>query len=243
MDVAPILAVIAGTLVAGFASGLAGFAFVLVASGVFLQAIEPRTAVPVLVLLSLIGQVFNILQFVKLMRWQRLWPYLLGGALGVPLGVMLLQAVEPRPFKAAVGALMVAYAGWQLWARPAVVLGFGRWADGMVGIGGGVLGGFAGLSGALPTVWAGLQGWTKDQQRAVYQPFIVVIHMLCLAAFGGEGLLDREVGLLVLVGLPALAFGQVLGMRLYRRIDDQVFRRIVLWLLLASGLSLLAPLG
>ena len=48
---------------------------------------------------------------------------------------------------------------------------------------------------------------------------------------------DRE---LFLIGLPALLLGTWAGFALYGRIDEGMFRRIVLWLLLASGIFLLA---
>ena len=44
---------------------------------------------------------------------------------------------------------------------------------------------------------------------------------------------------LFLVGLPALALGTWAGLRLFGKLDDQAFRRVVLVLLLVSGASLL----
>ncbi len=46
---------------------------------------------------------------------------------------------------------------------------------------------------------------------------------------------------LFLIGLPALLAGSWLGLRLYSRLDETGFRRVVLVLLLASGLALAAP--
>jgi len=52
----------------------------------------------------------------------------------------------------------------------------GRTADGAIGFAGGILGrGLAGLSGALPTVWATLRGWGKDERRGVFQAFNLTI--------------------------------------------------------------------
>src|SRR4029079_10965426 len=45
----------------------------------------------------------------------------------------------------------------------------GRAADAAIGFAGGILGGLAGLSGPLPTLWASIRGWTKDQRRGVFQ--------------------------------------------------------------------------
>ena len=51
------------------------------------------------------------------------------------------------------------------------------------GFGGGALGGVAGLSGPLPTIWCGLRGWSADTQRGVYQPFNLAILGLVLCAY------------------------------------------------------------
>ena len=45
---------------------------------------------------------------------------------------------------------------------------------------GGVLGGFAGLSGVLPTIWSGLRAWPKARQRGTYQPYVLTMHGLAL---------------------------------------------------------------
>ena len=46
-----------------------------------------------------------------------------------------------------------------------------------------------------------------------------------------------------LIGLPALLAGSWLGLRLYGKLDEAAFRKVVLALLLMSGLALVAPLG
>jgi len=51
----------------------------------------------------------------------------------------------------------------------------GRIADGIVGLAGGVLGGLAGLSGPLPTMWAAIRGWGKDERRSLFQTFNLTI--------------------------------------------------------------------
>jgi uncharacterized membrane protein YfcA len=43
---------------------------------------------------------------------------------------------------------------------------------------------------------------------------------------------------LFLLGLPALALGTWAGLQLFGKLDDAAFRRVVLVLLLISGLSL-----
>jgi uncharacterized membrane protein YfcA len=110
----------------------------------------------------------------------------------------------------------------------------------MVGFGGGALGGVAGLSGPLPTIWCGLRGWNADAQRAVYQPFNLIILAIVLCTYITQGIMTEQVWGLVLVCIPATILGAYLGIRTYGRVNDQQFRAIVLWLLLVSGIVLTA---
>jgi len=52
---------------------------------------------------------------------------------------------------------------------------------------------------------------------------------------------DRQTGTLYLLGLPMLFAGMWCGFKLYGRLDDRAFRKVILILLLVSGLSLIVP--
>ncbi len=101
-----------------------------------------------------------------------------------------------------------------------------------------MLGSATGLGGILPTVWCGLRGWSKDEQRAVFQPVAVAIFAMTALWLGGAGLLGADTIRLFAVGLPAVLAGLWLGLRLYDRLDETGFRNVVLALLLISGLVL-----
>ena len=52
-------------------------------------------------------------------------------------------------------------------------------------------------------------------------------------------MIGRDMIGLFLIGLPTLALGTWAGLKLFGKLDDAMFRRIVLALLLVSGVSLL----
>ncbi len=228
-----------GAFVASIASGLAGFAFALVASGVFLHFRAPVDVTPLVLGASLFAQCFTIFALRDAIDWRRLAPFLAGGIAGIPLGVAMLHGVSSEPLKQGVGAFLVAYSLFMLLrGQPAPVRVGGKPLDAAVGFVGGAMGGLAGLSGAVPTVWTGLRGWSKDEQRAVYQPYIFVMQAAALGWLWAEG----RIGAVALADfawcLPTVALGVWLGMKLYARVNDAQFRKIVLALLLASGVVL-----
>jgi hypothetical protein len=61
-------------------------------------------------------------------------------------------------------------------------------------------------------------------------------------SLGVAGVFSVESLKLYALALPALIAGVWLGFKLYGNLDDLTFRRIILVLLLVSGLSLIVPL-
>ncbi|HEV3160553.1 MAG TPA: hypothetical protein VGZ89_11290 [Xanthobacteraceae bacterium] len=113
-----------------------------------------------------------------------------------------------------------------------------RFVDALAGLFGGVLGGATGLAGIVVMIWSGLREWSKDEQRAVFQPAGVANFAMIALWIGGVGMLGRDTIILFAFGLPAILAGLWLGFALYRRVDETGFRKIVLILLLISGATL-----
>lgn len=237
-----LLVVAAGALLGSTASGLAGFAFAATTLGLYAHFLPHTVVSPLIVAASLTVQLIVMPMIWRRLDWRAALPFLLGGVCGVPFGAALLAVLSADTFRHLAGALLILYSGSVLLTGrlPALRID-SRAADGTVGFAGGVLGGFAGLSGVLPTIWCSLRRWPKDRQRSVFQLFNTAMHVVTLAAYGWQGRLTAEVGGLFLAALPGLGLGAWLGFSLYRRIDDRAFARVLLILLGVSGVGLLAP--
>src|SRR5262245_29096378 len=230
------------TFAAALVAGLAGFAFGLVAAAVWLHVLTPVQTATLIVAFGLIVQGIAVWKLRRALRWSRLWPFLLGGLLGVPLGVALLGWADPDYMRAGVGVLLIAYSIHGL-ARPAMkpIIASAR-ADAGVGLLNGILGGATGLAGIVVTIWCGLRGWPKDVQRTVFQPVGVSVFAMSAVVLGASGAVNADTLRLFAIGLPILLAGTWLGLKLYGRVDDAGFRKIVLTLLLVSGVALLFSL-
>ena len=230
-----VLATFLGALIAG----IAGFAFGLIASAIWLHIITPAQSAALISGYAIVVQGFAIWKLRSALRFARLLPFVAGGAAGIPLGALLLRAVAADHLRAAIGLLLVVFSVYSL-ARPKLQLrDGGRIGDGLVGLAGGVVGASTGLAGLPVIIWSTSRGWSKDEQRAVFQPVVVAIFAMTLAWFGGTGMVTSDVLQLFLLGLPAALLGTWLGLKLYGSLDEARFRRIVLLLLLISGLTLL----
>lgn len=244
MDLPPtgdIALVVAGALAAGFVNGLSGTGYALVALGFWLHAMSPVTAAPLVAFCAVSGHIQSLPRIWSGVIWSRLWPFLVGGLIGVPIGTALLGFVQVRPLKVGVGLLLILYCSWMSFVRrPPVILGGGRLADGAAGVGGGILGGMASLSGPIPVIWVQLRGWNMLAQRGVNQPYNMSVLALSLVSAAVAGFLDRTFFLWAAISLPVTLLSAHVGLKLYGSINDAQFRRIVVILLGLSGLTLIA---
>jgi uncharacterized membrane protein YfcA len=234
-------AVALGAAAAGFVQGLTGFAFGLVAMAIWAWTVDPVLAGPLVVFGSLVGQVLGLGSLRPGLDWRRILPFVAGGLLGVPLGVLLLGHIDPLGFRLAVGLLLVLWCPAMLFAQdlPRIARGGGL-ADAGAGWAGGVMGGLGGLSGPAPILWVTLRGWDRHAQRAVIQVFNLAMHATTMAAYLATGTISGEAARLFAVVLPAMLVPSLLGARLFHRFSDTGFRRVVLGLLAVSGAVLIA---
>ena len=226
------------TFVAAVVTGLAGFAFGLVAAAIWLHVLTPVQSASLIIGFGLVVQGYSVWKIRHAVSWQRLWPLVLGAVPGVPVGATILGWASPEHVRAGIGILLVLYSLHGL-VRPQLkpVRASGV-ADAVVGFVNGVLGGMTGLAGIVVTIWCGLRGWAKDVQRTVFQPVGVIVFATSGLWFGATGVIAVDTVKLFAIGLPVLLAGTWLGLKLYGRLDEAGFRRIVLLLLLVSGLSL-----
>jgi uncharacterized membrane protein YfcA len=237
-DAASLSMVLAGAFVAGFVTGFAGFGTGLVSSGLWFHALPAPMVPPLVALASVAAQIVGLATVRKAFEWRRAMPYLIGGLAGVPLGVAALKFATPGILRLTVGGFLVAYAAFQLLGAGRLRIGAwgGRASDGAVGAGGG----FAGLSGPQPLVWLQMRGGTSAEQRATYQPFNLIVLVAASVGMSVSGAIDGGVLTVAALCLPVTVLGAWIGARFYTGVSEQAFRRIVLVLLLISGLILVA---
>jgi uncharacterized membrane protein YfcA len=227
------------TLAASFVAGVSGFAFALIAAAVWLHVLTPLQTATLIVSYGMLVQGYGAWRLRHAVSWNRLWPFLLGGAPGVVIGASVLRWANPSHMRTGIGVFLVLYALYAL-ARPALKpVRAGRLADGTVGFLSGMLGAMTGFTGILIVIWSGLRGYPKDIQRGVFQPASVALFAMSALAIGSTGGIAFDTVWLFLAGLPVLLAGTWLGIALYGRLDEAAFRRIVLILLLGSGVALI----
>src|SRR6185369_15408400 len=119
-------------------------------------------------------------------------------------------------------------------------LKIGAAADIAIGISNGLVGGLTGLGGIVSTISCQFRGWSRDKQRAVFQPVLFAAFVIIAISQFVVGSYTVETVKLYGIGLPFMVAGIWIGFKLYGTINDETFRKTVLILVLLGGLSLIA---
>jgi uncharacterized membrane protein YfcA len=226
-------------MLSALVSSIAGFAFSAIAgSALAYLHVEPVRAVQSMVVCSIATQCYAVWSIRKAIRWRAVAPMSAAGLLTMPLGVGLLLHAGALFYAAGLGAFLAGYGAWLALRREGGVarghIGF----DLAAGALGGLTGGLAGIPGAPVTIWCSLRGWDKLTQRAVYQPYILVLQIATLAglrfATPQQHPLAHDLSL-----VPFALLGAMGGLALFRRMTTRQFQIAVSLLLLVSGLGLL----
>src|SRR5215510_14131364 len=86
-----VLATFLGALVAG----LAGFAFGLIASAIWLHVISPAQSAALIPAFAIVIQGYAIWKLWRALDVARLFPFIVGGAVGIPLAAQVLRWASP----------------------------------------------------------------------------------------------------------------------------------------------------
>jgi uncharacterized protein len=235
---AEIAALTTAVFLGGVVSGFSGFAFSAAAGAILLHVFEPIAAVPLMMFCSIASQTMSLMTVYRLIRWRELVPLLIGGIAGAAVAVPFLALIEPRSFRIGFGICLASYALYMLMRRrvevpiPAVHSA----AHSAVGFTAGAVGGLTAMPGALVVVWCELRGLSKENQRALVQPFIMTIQVFAIGLLCFQpGAIGLDLFQRLAVALPAVGVGTFIGASMFAKVNDRVFRYCALVIILASG--------
>lgn len=237
----PLLVLGVGAAIAGLVQGISGFAFSMVAVSIWVWGIDPKFAATMAVFGGWFGQVISALRVRRGWHFNILWPFVVGAAIGIPIGTQLLNALDPNRFKLVLGSLLVVCCSAMLaTARLPKVTTGGKPADAAVGLLGGVMAPLSGFSGLAPALWATLRGYNKDEHRAVLQNFNLIVLSATLASNVWGGRIKASMWPQMAVVAGSLLLPAIWGSKIYVGMSAAAFRKTVLWLLVLAGAVMLS---
>ncbi|MCI0838672.1 MAG: sulfite exporter TauE/SafE family protein [Chloroflexi bacterium] len=214
-----------------------GFGFSLTLVPLLAVAWEPKAAVPVSLLLALATNVALLAQVRGQVTMRRLPGLYLGLIIGIPLGVLFLERVDADTLQITVGVVVFA-ATILLYLQPSIDAGHDSFG---LRLGAGAMGGAltsATSMGGPPVVLYLLGRETEiDRYRATLLAYFLPSGVLAVTAFVIVGRIDSDVLIITAAAVPAVVAGILTGGWLRTHLNAERFRRIVLGVLIATGIS------
>ncbi len=230
--------VIAITAAATLVRSTFGFGESLVAVPLFALLIPIDVAVPLSVLISVLVALVVVVQDRRSIELESAKWLIVFAALGIPAGLAVLVYAEERVVKIALGALMVLYSGYSLFAKRMAPLERDDWrwlfACGFVS---GVMGGAYGLNGPPLVVFGNLRRWSAQHFRATLQAYFLPASLLGVVGYAAKGLISWTVARYFVWCLPAVVPAIFLGRYLNLKLrGEQFFIYVYVGLIALGGL-------
>jgi len=180
---------------------------------------------------------FMLVRYRSSMRIAQVLPLILMSIVGVPTGIFLLRHTGEGDALSALGVVLIGYALYALSGFRLPGIEGKAWALG-TGFIGGVLGGAYNTPGPPMIMYADCRRWPPDVFKGNLQAFFVQNSVIVLIGHGLSGNLNAATFAHFLSGLPWLAGGLLAGLAMDRWISPEIFRKVVLVLLVIMGLRL-----
>ena len=225
---------------AALLSSTVGFAFSALAGALILHYVTDGVdAVQIMMIASIGIQAYSVACLWRSIQWERCRPFMAGGVAAFPCGIALLLHLQSRTYMVGMGVGLVCYGLYMLVRRPARLRSGPRpMADALAGALGGITGPLAAFPGAGVTIWCGMRGWDKVEQRAVYQPYILIMQLIGVSTLSLLQPHSSFEPALLAYALPGVA-GAVLGLRVFHALTATQFQRMLHLALIVSGSTLL----
>ncbi|ADU31933.1 sulfite exporter TauE/SafE family protein [Evansella cellulosilytica] len=222
-------------LFAGFIQGLTSFGFALFSIPILSKVIPLDVVVPIITLLCLISNAFIVYTVRRYIHFKEIWILTLASTLAVPLGVRLLIIVDISLLKIAIGVIIICVAVLML-KGVTFHVDNQKIASIPVGFLSGVLNGSLSLSGPPVALFLNNQQVEKQVFRANIATYSLILNMMTIASFSYSGMMNSEVLTYSITFIPAMIIGLIIGINMLKVVNESLFKRITLYLIIASGI-------
>jgi uncharacterized membrane protein YfcA len=223
------------SLFAGLIAGITAFGFALIAVPLLILFFDPKAAVPIVTINSVMTGMFLYFELRKRMQPKKIIPLIIGGIVGLPFGVYLLAVLDKNILKISVGALITVFS---------VLLALGikreikseKYTSFLVGLVSGLLKGSTSLSGPPVVLFFINQDQEKEVFRANLTGYFMIMGTLAIIALAIGKLVNLNVlGYSAWFFVPTI-IGTWLGSKICPRVNPLPFRNLSLAVVIIAGI-------
>jgi uncharacterized membrane protein YfcA len=225
----------AAIFLAAIVRGFSGFGFSLLSITAIALILPVAQIVPSIFLLEIAASINLIPGIWREIHWRSLTWLMVGYVIGLPAGAYVLIYAPEAPAQIVLGIFVIGTAilmlrGFHLARTPRAP------ASTATGIASGVLNGAFGIGGPPVVLFYFSTPGAAAIGRASIIFFFLFTDLLGIGYFATQGIVTAQTFVQAALWLPALLVGVWIGAHGFRRMNEQVFRRWVLVILMALAL-------
>jgi len=225
-------------LIAGVIRSFTGFGGGLVMAPLFSLVLPPSDMVMVVILLNMVTSVQSLPNVWKHIDWKLVFSLSIPALFGVPVGVWLVQWLEPGLIRRLIGIFVMVVSaimllGWQYHGKR------GRLQNICVGIISGVLSAIAGVGGPPIVLYLiSSKDVTPVMLRAFFMMYFTFAQLMTMGFYFAQGAWNLTQAAYVIAFLPVLLVSTVIGSWLFHKTvqtNVALIKRLSLWFLFLVG--------
>jgi hypothetical protein len=225
-------------LASAFTQTLTGFGSALVSMSILPSLLGIQVASPLVALMAITLETILLIRLRGAINLKAVWRLSAAALVGIPIGLALARSINEDVVLTVLGIILVGYSLYALTTPRLPELKHPAWAFAF-GFVGGILSGAYNVAGPAAVIYGNCRRWEPDEFRSNLQAFFLINDAFVLINHGLVGNLKPIVWTYYLVALPAILLGIFFGLKLDRRINPDVFRKLVQVLLIVMGLRLI----
>jgi uncharacterized membrane protein YfcA len=230
-------------LIASIVKGLTGFGFALTSLPLLTMFLTPKTAVPLITVCSVFLDGYTFSEARRLVQYKEISPLVVSGIVGMILGTYFLVSLDSDAIRLAIGMVTLLFTLASLMGVKREISN-ARTASIPVGLISGVLGGLTSISGPPVILFFNNQNVEKTVFRANLIAYFFSIYLATVPSYFFGNLLTLDLLGSSIVMVPIMFLGANIGIRASKKVNEILFKKITLLLLLFTGImTILSALG
>ena len=221
-------------LFAGFTQGLTSFGFALISMPILVKVMPLTEAVPLVVILSFFTNTILLVQTWRHIEIKKISLLIFASLIAAPIGTFLLIYMAPNVLKLIAGFIIISFS-LLLMTNHTFPIKNDRVAYFPIGFMSGLLNGSISMSGPPVALFLSNQGVSKEVFRANITAFGFILNIVTITTYFSSGLVSTTLLQHIAWLLPSMIIGTIIGARSIKYINNILFKKITLVLILSSG--------
>lgn len=242
MDIGTYVYIFGGWLVGGIVGASTGMGAVMSAMPLLTMVIPPAEAVFVCCLVGVLDCTQLVYLYRKWCVWSDVRDLIIGMVPGVIVGVLALKIFSVQAFQLMISAMLACFIALQLFRMIRKSSAYQLPNSMIIGVIAGLLCGFVNASvalmGAPLGIYVLLKGWEPNTARGNMSAIFAVTTIFTVVAQAMSGLYTLRIVELSIIGMAGAFCGNLIGVRIGRRVSKSLLTKIILCFLTIFAVSL-----